>query len=123
MHIDTFADQIVINKDGEENFSACFEFPADLTIFDGHFPGNPICPGVAYVFVAERLACRFAGKPLVLKRLKRTKFFAPTAPGDILNVAGSVTPAAENDNILNVQVAFTGDKMQRICSVKMIMEM
>ena len=122
MHIDTFAGQIAMNKDSGSSLSATFKFPADLAVFSGHFPGNPICPGVAYVFVAERLASRFAGKQLVLKELKRTKFFAPTVPGDILNVSGSVTPAAENDNILNVQVAFTGDKMQRICAVKMIME-
>ena len=123
MTLDSLADNIVINRIDSSTFAAEVKLFADLSVFDGHFPGNPILPGVAYIGIAERLAERFLGGSLELKQLKRTKFFAPSFPENKLNISGNVTCDAENEKIVNVQVTFSNEQMQRICLVKMIMEM
>jgi hypothetical protein len=53
----------------------------DLTVFDGHFPGAPILPGVAQVDWAIVFARRRFTLPPVFRRLDALKFSQPTRPG------------------------------------------
>lgn len=122
MTLDEFAYQIPVEKTGENDFSAKVRFPEELSVFSGHFPGNPILPGVAYLFVAEKLAARVLGEKIVLRQLKRTKFFQPSRPGDPLEIAGRLENDPGDKNILRAQVLFSGEDGRKVCSVKMILE-
>jgi 3-hydroxymyristoyl/3-hydroxydecanoyl-(acyl carrier protein) dehydratase len=72
-----------VAADGAEVHEAEVRVPADLLYFCGHFPGDPLLPGVAQL---DRLAVpRAAGRwpdlgPLV--KIKRLKFIGPIRPGD-----------------------------------------
>jgi len=46
----------------------------DSAIYRGHFPGNPITPGVCQVGVIGELAGRICGFGLVLREVKTLKF-------------------------------------------------
>ena len=60
---------------------ASVELAADLLVFDGHFPGSPILPGVAQVDWAIAFAReRFAVPPRFL-RMDALKFSLPALPG------------------------------------------
>ena len=122
MTLEEFANNIVINKGEGGSFSAALQLPSDLPVFEGHFPGNPVLPGVAYIFIAEKLASRFMETPLKLKQLKKTKFFAPAFPLDKLEITGTVSCSTEDDKNVNIQVAFTDEQQKRICLVKMCVE-
>ena len=60
--------------------------PLDHPAFAGHFPGQPILPGV--VLLAEVLSGVEArlGRPLDAVRIKVVKFYAPVGPGACLEV-------------------------------------
>ena len=123
MNIETFADDITLYRENNESFSACLTLPEQLAVFEGHFPGKPILPGVAYIFIAEKLVGRFCQKPLKLKSLKKTKFFRPSEPQERLHIQGSVAFNAADENLLDAQVVFCDDQKQRVPLVKMIMEL
>lgn len=59
-----------------------------LPVFDGHFPGAPILPGVAQIDWAIGLAREcFAALPAHFLRLEALKFVRPVLPGTRLRVA------------------------------------
>ena len=54
--------------------------PAGHPVFRGHFPGNPIVPGVMLLeWVTREVALALGNKPSAL-RVRETKFFTPLAP-------------------------------------------
>jgi 3-hydroxyacyl-[acyl-carrier-protein] dehydratase len=67
-------------------------FPENHPATEGHFPGNPIIPGA--VLLAEALhAIGSAGAPCAFPLVvKSAKFFAPTRPGDRVQIEYSGSP-------------------------------
>lgn len=63
-------------------YAAEFVFPPDFIGFAGHFPGNPILPGIAQI-MAVLHAC---GPGLRLRAVKNCKFLRPVIPGERLSV-------------------------------------
>lgn len=65
------------------------EVPADHPAFPGHFPGQPLLPGVlllAEVMEAARLQPALAGR-LAEGSFSNAKFLAPVRPGSTLDIA------------------------------------
>lgn len=64
-----------------------FEIDGALPYFDGHFPGDPVLPGVV---VLEQLVARTVARtwPALggLRRLRRVKFTRTIRPGDVVEV-------------------------------------
>lgn len=56
--------------------------PIDLRYLEGHFPGNPIVPGVAQLLLVERAIRRAFPELGAPKGLARLKFEARIDPGD-----------------------------------------
>lgn len=63
--------------------------PVDSPWFSGHFPGEPILPGVALVHITEQAIVRDAasrGEEIQLDGLKRVRFSQPVRPGETLAI-------------------------------------
>ena len=84
--------------------------------FGGHFPGQPIMPGVLQVAAMAQLSRllfqqNFAVTPemeIVLKQLRRIKFRKPVLPGDVLTVSAKMSEGA-NDGERVFQVSCTSE--------------
>jgi 3-hydroxymyristoyl/3-hydroxydecanoyl-(acyl carrier protein) dehydratase len=63
-------------------FLGSLVFDPDFPGFQGHFPGNPILPGVCLIEAAVQLISCGSGRNLLLAELERVKFFSPVKPGD-----------------------------------------
>jgi 3-hydroxymyristoyl/3-hydroxydecanoyl-(acyl carrier protein) dehydratase len=72
-------------------WTASFVFPPEFTGFDGHFPGNPMLPGIAQICAVQAVVAETdAGRdavPLRLLSVKRCKFIRPVLPGETMDVA------------------------------------
>ena len=72
-------------RDGER--TALFRFAADFPGFRGHFPANPVLPGICLVQAFVVAAESRRGFPLRLHRIRSARFVAPAGPGDVIDVA------------------------------------
>jgi 3-hydroxyacyl-[acyl-carrier-protein] dehydratase len=64
--------------------SARLSFPRELPIFQGHFPGFPIVPGVYLVEAARLLAERVLARSLIIAALDMAKFSRAVGPEDVV---------------------------------------
>jgi 3-hydroxyacyl-[acyl-carrier-protein] dehydratase len=74
----------------EGRATAEFVFPETFKGFQGHFPGNPIVPGVCLVQCALVLAGAICKRPLQVRLIKSAKFLATVSPGQPVQVECSV---------------------------------
>lgn len=76
------------NEVGEIEAS-CF-VPTDSTWFEGHFPGEPILPGIALVHTVQQAILHNAQKKneqVRLGELRRVRFVQPVRPGETLKLS------------------------------------
>ncbi|MFO0751895.1 MAG: 3-hydroxyacyl-ACP dehydratase FabZ [Thermodesulfovibrionales bacterium] len=84
--------------------------------FQGHFPGNPVMPGVLTVEAMAQVAGILAfksgaqGKTVYFMSIDKVKFRRPVLPGDQLRMEVKVTHKRGNVWKFAAQ-AFVGDKM------------
>jgi 3-hydroxyacyl-[acyl-carrier-protein] dehydratase len=80
------------------------QIAVDHPSFPGHFPGQPLLPGV--VLLAEVLEAVLADPELAAAvgsapRLAVAKFFAPVGPGAVLSLRFEATPTALRFEVSN----------------------
>ncbi|SFN21426.1 3-hydroxyacyl-[acyl-carrier-protein] dehydratase [Algoriella xinjiangensis] len=75
-------------------------------IFEGHFPNNPIMPGVCMIQIIKELTENFESKQLFLSKVSNVKFMAIINPfiNPILDIDLSIS--RENDEIKVKNVSF-----------------
>ena len=49
-------------------------------VFKGHFPGNPVMPGVCMMQIIKELTEEITGSPLIMQSLSNVKFMALINP-------------------------------------------
>lgn len=73
-------------------WEASFAFAATFTGFDGHFPGDPMLPGVAQIMAVALTASN--GREMRVKQIGRTKFMSMVRPDEAMHVRATVKPGA-----------------------------
>lgn len=58
----------------EGEIRARIRVPADSPWFDGHFPGEPVLPGIAQLGMVHDLLCRAFDQQLPVARVSRVRF-------------------------------------------------
>ena len=94
-----------------------FCYPETLTAFRGHFPGNPILPGIC-LFQSLRIGLeQVRGVQLRISEIGNAKFLAPVRPGATLRYA---IRESDRDGVAAVKVVVTrGDERVAEFSVKL----
>lgn len=82
-----------VKSDKPNEIEALAYVPTDSPWFVGHFPGEPILPGIALIHLAEQAIIRHTEKgneQVKLSALRRVRFTQPVKPGEnlSLNISG-----------------------------------
>lgn len=69
--------------------------PAESRWFDGHFPGNPVLPGIAQLAMAADLIRAALGRAVHVREVSRVRFRQLILPDDRLRVSAGPSPGRE----------------------------
>jgi 3-hydroxymyristoyl/3-hydroxydecanoyl-(acyl carrier protein) dehydratase len=78
--------------------------------FVGHFPGDPILPGIAQLYMVAEIVAQSRQENLCIRRLSRVKFKKIVRPGELLEIHAS---AADKTNIYTFRIT---SETQDVCS-------
>ncbi|WP_250255783.1 3-hydroxyacyl-ACP dehydratase [Chryseobacterium sp. Marseille-Q3244] len=86
------------------SFIAHIHLNKDHDIFKGHFPGNPVTPGVCMMQIIKELTEEFTGSKLFLKTASNVKFMAIINPFETpdLKLQLDITEDDEDVKVKNV---------------------
>lgn len=68
----------VKKENGHAKYS--ISLPADCNVYQGHFPGNPVCPGVCEIETVKELTAELVGCKLAVANIKRCRFTSVATP-------------------------------------------
>lgn len=91
-------------KGDNGSFTANIHLNKDHDIFKGHFPGNPVTPGVCMMQIVKELTEEFTGLKLFLKTASNVKFMAIINPFETpdLKLQLDITENEEDVKVKNV---------------------
>ena len=90
--------QILTEDDGSA-FSVKIELNPSHEIFNGHFPGNPILPGVCMVQILKELLINYSDYKLILKNAGSIKYLSFIDPhvNNIINFNVEINKVESGD--------------------------
>ena len=71
-------DEAYLGEDGKAHGK--YTVRGDEFFLQGHFPGNPVSPGVCNIRTIQECACRVAGERLFIATIKRCRLTALVSP-------------------------------------------
>lgn len=80
-------DNLIDSRREEGEIRARIRVPADSPWFDGHFPGEPVLPGIAQLAMVHDLLCRACDQQLPVARVSRVRFRQMIRPEQQLTLA------------------------------------
>lgn len=93
----------------------------DCSVYDGHFPGDPVCPGVCNIETIKECAMRLTGERLLIKTIKQCRLTAIASPTVCPEVTVTVSATKSDDNTYTV-LASIQDSKQTYMEYKGTME-
>ncbi len=63
-----------------------FVMPDTHPVLSGHFPGDPIVPGVVLMAWCEQMAAELMQSPVAARNWPQVKFLHPLKPGQICSI-------------------------------------
>lgn len=95
----------------KESINAKIKFDSSHIIFKGHFPGNPIVPGVIQVQIIKELVEKGLSKKLILNKSKNIKFLNFISPLKNREVDVSVNYKASENNMIKASAVITSQEV------------
>jgi 3-hydroxymyristoyl/3-hydroxydecanoyl-(acyl carrier protein) dehydratase len=85
-------------------YRAAFTIPREHPALPGHFPGDPVVPGVLILDEVRLAAERWLGHETAIRRLPKGKFVAPMLPGETATIELSRTGSTLSFSITRDEV-------------------
>jgi 3-hydroxyacyl-[acyl-carrier-protein] dehydratase len=116
MHLEYFhlIDRIVDLNIGERTITVEAQVPRESTIFEGHFPGYPLMPGVLLI---EAMAQTSGWLQIALMKFERMPFLAAVkeakmrtfvTPGELLKIEAGIVHEGSGYTITKAKVSVDG---------------
>lgn len=96
------------------HFDADFVFPADFAGFQGHFPEQPVLPGVCTVQAVLVALQAWKQRPVQLLEITNAKFFAPAGPDEGLRFSCATGPEDADPVLVKAEISSNGKKIAQI---------
>jgi 3-hydroxyacyl-[acyl-carrier-protein] dehydratase len=80
MLLKDFYKVISLKKNDDQNFTVIILVNEKHDVFKGHFPGNPIMPGVCMMQIIKELTEEITGNSLMMQSVSNVKFMALINP-------------------------------------------
>lgn len=74
--------QMLDDQKSDDGWIMTFSLNPKHRIFEGHFPGQPILPGVCMVQIVKDAVCRLTGKNCFLAEARQIKFLEMIIPDE-----------------------------------------
>ena len=81
----------------------------DCSVYEGHFPGMPVAPGVCNIQMIKECVERIAGKPLLLESMTQCKFVTMITPAQHRALQVRILSTESEDNRLKVSATIGCD--------------
>lgn len=104
-----FFNIVSLDYKGENSVSALLTLNRESDIFKGHFPNNPVVPGVCSVQIISELAEIIAGRELRLVHGNNIKFTAMINPDETPDIKAEIKLDPADDLKVFVNAVITGD--------------
>lgn len=101
LYNDLKTSEISVLKKTSQHISAVFCFKKELDLFNGHFPGNPILPGIFQVEMVKYAMEKTFDTGFYIKSVKKTKFSNLIHPGETVCI--DITANKEENSRFNVR--------------------
>ncbi len=79
-----------IDSQDDNSIELSIEINKDHQIFEGHFPGIPIVPGVCQIQMVKEILSKHLNKKLQLKTSKAIKFLGMLNPNETTSIKGVI---------------------------------
>ena len=107
-----------ITKLPDNSFQATITFDKEFPGFAGHFPGNPIVPGICEITLVELLAKLATGNDaLRTKKITHVKFRTPLLPGD----CATFTFTINTTDTTTIHATASTPKNKNIATIKLVL--
>lgn len=80
MLLKDFYKVVSIENSAENKYLVLIHINAEHDVFKGHFPGNPIMPGVCMMQIIKEITEQILGQSLFMQSLSNVKFMALINP-------------------------------------------
>ena len=80
MLLKDFYNILSLDKIDGQKYNAVISINEKHEVFKGHFPGNPVMPGVCMMQIIKELAEEISGSSLMMQSLSNVKFMALINP-------------------------------------------
>ncbi len=95
----------------ENQLIASIHLNENDAIFKGHFPGNPITPGVAQLEIIKELLAMHYKRAIQLKSISNCKYLAIMNPIEYPQIEVKITISESEEGIKTNTVFSAGDKL------------
>jgi len=93
----------------DQKITATFCFSGNLDLFAGHFPGNPMLPGIVQIEMVKFAVEQAQGNPFWIRSIRKTKFANLIHPDTPIHLSIRLTPV---DDVFSVTATLkTEDKI------------
>lgn len=91
----------------QDEFDALITFDPDHDIFKGHFPGQPVVPGVCLIHIVKEIAGIIAKREVLLKDGNNIKFLNMIDPRKHTEVLFNGSFSYTEDNMLSFKASIS----------------
>lgn len=97
---------------------ACYEFSDRFPGFDGHFPGQPVLPGVCMLMAAVVTLEDWHRKDIRVRAVRKARFLSPIRPGQRLIITCTRHHQQTEEHTAQLTLRGGGDRKTSECIIQ-----